>query len=167
MSTKPGSRRCSLSHNELTSIFDLRSLPPVFFRFKSLRKSFRSSIRNGDLSVDSDHLANRAESPALEQVGQPRFDSGDQRRTLVDKAGVKLDHRGAGADMQPRIFGARDSADADNRNFSTGVRIDVVDQLARANLERLSAESAGVRRRDSDRVSGNRTVACDDSIQLQ
>ena len=44
--------------------------------------------------------------------------------------------------MQPRIVGARDSADADNRNFSAGVHIDVVDQFARANLEGLGITAA-------------------------
>src|ERR1700687_830886 len=112
MSTRPGSRRCSLSHRELTSIFDLRSLPPVFFRIKSLRKSFRTSFPMRGSSIDSNDIANRAESPALEQVGQPRLDSGDQRRALVDKTGIQLDHRGAGADVPPRIVGARNSADA-------------------------------------------------------
>src|SRR5260370_22195521 len=111
---------------------------PGFFRFKSIRKSFRTSILTThpiQLSIDSTCLANRAESPALEQVGQPRFDRGDQSRALVDKARVQLDHRGAGADMQPRIFGARDSADTDDRNLPASADMDVVDQLARAKLE--------------------------------
>src|SRR5258708_16413587 len=45
--------------------------------------------------------------------------------------------------------------------------MDLADQLARATLERLPAETARMWRRDSYCVAGNGTVGCDDSFEFQ
>src|SRR5260370_20566155 len=45
--------------------------------------------------------------------------------------------------------------------------MDLADQLARATLERLPAETARMWRRDSYCVAGNGTVGCDDSVEFQ
>src|SRR5260370_14270137 len=65
------------------------------------------------------------------------------------------------------MLGACDAVHADIGNLSASVRRDVVDQFARTNLEWLSAESTRMRRRNSDRVAGNSTVTCDDTIKLE
>src|SRR5208282_6354062 len=104
---------------------------------------------------------------AAEQVRESRVDSVRHARAFVDEPGVKLDHRRAGADMQPRILGAGDSSNADNRDLPAGVRIDVADQLARANQDRTAAESARVRRQDADGLASDGGVARDDSVHAK
>src|SRR5208282_1280602 len=98
-----------------------------------------------DLSIDPYSFTNRTKSVAAEQARQSRLDSLDHRRAFVDETCVKLDQRRAGADVQPRVFGGSDAADADDRDFAAGVGMDVADQLACANRQRTAAESARMR----------------------
>src|ERR1700722_13324113 len=119
------------------------------------------------LSVYPDRITNRAKSTATEQVCQPRFDFFHNARTLIDERGIKLDHRRAGSDVQPCVLGAADAANADDRDFSASVRMDIADQLARANRQRTPAESSRMRRRNSQRLARDRSIARDDSVHAQ
>ena len=97
------------------------------------------------LSVYPDRFSNGTKSAAAEQVRQSQFDRLDHAGAFVDERGVKLDQGRAGADVQPCILGRRDAADADDRDFSASVRMDVANQLARTSQQRPAAESTRMR----------------------
>src|SRR5690348_14977647 len=117
--------------------------------------------------LTSDRVVNRAKTLAPQQVPQLGFHLSDESRSLVDEAGVKLDQARAGLDMAERVVGARDAANADDRQLAASMAIDRRDQLARERQQRLAAEPALVIASHPGLRALERGVAHDDAVEAQ